>query len=144
MQGTSAIGSEGRQDWGDARAAFIAIRDEVVARRLRGHSLRRIYRDLKPPISYGALTYHVRKSGEETAARLGEGIMDAVDGEGEGETTIDVQNVADGESPSAASTADYKLARLRRLGEKAGHHGRRTVYDPSANSHEDLFGPPKE
>ncbi len=142
MQGTSAIGSEGRQDWGDARAAFIAIRDEVVARRLRGHSLRRIYRDLKPPISYGALTYHVRKSGEETAARLGEGISDAVDGEDE--TTIDVQSIVDGESPSAASTVDDKIARLRQLGEKAGHHGRRTVYDPSANSHEDLFGPPKE
>jgi len=111
-----------------------------MERLAKGHSLSRIYRALGPPLSYAALTYHVRKDKEQIDASA-----DAVSGTGMAVPDRLPDGEASDDPPSMTpAPVEGKLARLRRLGEKAGHYGKRAVYDPTANTEEDLFGPAKE
>ena len=149
VQGTSCDKLPARQDWGDARATYKAIREDVMERLAKGHSLSRIYRALGPPLSYAALTYHVRKDREGVNASTDAASETGPAGQEDVTGTLQPDRSPDGEAsddPPSTTPApiEGKLARLRRLGEKAGHYGKRAVYDPTANTEEDLFGPAKE
>ena len=112
-----------------------------MERLAKGHSLSRIYRALKPPISYGALTYHVRKDRERGEVMAS--VFELQPAKAVRPPAERGEPVAPAAAPAPIPAID-RLARLRAQAEAAGHHGRRAIYDPTANTHEDLFGPAKE